>query len=109
MKKSNGTPTLRLVADASKANVTQVSLSVGDVLTIREAARLANRSPDTISNWCRDYGIGRQLKPGVPWRVSGPALRMVLACDLEALEVFRERGFENSVVRPYLRGEGEQR
>jgi hypothetical protein len=83
---------------------TPVPLEDGDTTNIKTAAALANASPDSVARWCRRYGIGHQLEPKTPWRVSLPALRMVIACDTKALEAFRAGDRNSDLVRPYLDG-----
>jgi hypothetical protein len=82
--------------------VEPVTLSVGDVQSITQAMATAGVSGETIRRWCVGYGIGRQWGAGKPWRVSGPALRMILACDHDALEAFRRREFHLPFVAIYL-------
>ena len=48
-----------------------------DLLTVAEAAARAGRSPDTISRWCRERGIGKMY--GGRWRVSIRRLNDLLA------------------------------
>jgi hypothetical protein len=40
--------------------------------------------------WCKEFGIGRQAKPGAPLDISAPALEMVIHGDVAALELLRE-------------------
>ena len=42
----------------------------GDVVTIRQAARILGIVPGTIHRWLNDGFIaGEQLTPGAPWRI----------------------------------------
>lgn len=80
-----------------------VSLNIGDVLTLKEAARIAGGvSTYTIRRWAIRYQIGRQMAFAQAWRISGPALRMVLAADNAALEALRARRYDDELVKPYL-------
>ncbi len=82
--------------------VAPVSISVGDVLSVKAAAEQAGVAETTVTRWASRYGIGRQLAPHTAWRISEPALRMVLAMDREALDAFRARHFDSPAVRKYL-------
>jgi hypothetical protein len=79
-----------------------VPLDAGDTISLKEAAYHAGVSDDTVRRWSNRYGIGRQLSPGTPWRVSLPALQMLLACDEPALEAFRAGDRSGALVRPYI-------
>ena len=79
----------------------------GEGLTLKQAAFLANSSPDTVARWARRFGIGRQVEPGARWLISEPGLRMVLAVDADALEAFRAGDRSSSLVLPYLKQVGE--
>lgn len=90
---------------AARESVAQpVPLGDGETIPIKAAAHVARVSPDTVTRWCRDYGIGRQMRPGTPWRVSVPALQMLLACDDAALDAFRSGNRTAPEVVPYLGG-----
>ena len=52
------------------------------------AAQRAGRTPETIVNWCRVYGIGRQMRPKTPWRVDPVALQYVIDGDAEGLKAY---------------------
>ena len=84
---------------------TPVPIADGETVNIKSAARIANVSPDTVGRWCRVFGIGRQPSPGSIWRVSLPALRMVVACDDTALEAFRAGDRRSELVARYLEQE----
>lgn len=79
-----------------------VPLTGADVVGIKQAARLANTSGDTIRRWCVRYGIGRQVDRGSAWRISAPALRMVINADFVALDALRMQGIDSPLVKPYL-------
>lgn len=85
-----------------ESGVEPVSLTTGDILTLKGAARFARTAETTVARWARRYGIGRQLGPNAPWKISGPGLRMVMAADSVALEAFRARDLTNDRVRQYL-------
>jgi hypothetical protein len=86
-----------------------LSLTGWDVLSLREAARFANVSDATVVRWARRFGIGRQFAPGQPWRISGPGLRMICACDRDALEAFRSLQLDDPQVQTYLLDGGRAR
>lgn len=86
----------------SEGTLTPVSLNIGDVLSLKEAARIAGCDDSTIRRWAMQYGIGRQMAFNQAWRISGPAFRMVLAADSAALEAFRDRRYGDELVKPYL-------
>jgi hypothetical protein len=58
-------------------------------IRLKEAIDYSGRSDRTLRYWCREHGIGRQSSKGAPIEISLPALEMVIAGDLEALEYFR--------------------
>lgn len=60
-------------------------------LTTTEAAQQAGVSPQTIVNWCRDYGIG--TKVGGQWRVDPDELEKVLDGSIHK-ELERRRHYE---------------
>ena len=49
-----------------------------EVIDMAEAVRRTGRSSKTITKYCRDHGIGRQIGSGVPIEISAPALEMVM-------------------------------
>lgn len=61
-----------------------------EVINIKTAAFRASRDKKTIRGWCKEFGIGRQVKPGAPLDISAPALEMVMHGDLVALVLLRE-------------------
>ncbi len=89
------------MAEVGSRHPRPVTLSHGDILSLNDAARLANVSQGTVVRWARRYGIGRQLSAGSQWRISAIALRMVAAADSEALEAFRDGQMESPLVAPY--------
>lgn len=54
-------------------------------ISLTVAARRAGKTPETIANWCRRYGIGKQMGPKMPWRVDPEALACVIEGDAERL------------------------
>ncbi len=60
-----------------------------DIIPLRAAIAQSGKSDRTLRDWCKRYGIGRQMNPGSPLEISGPALEMVLHGDFEALELLR--------------------
>lgn len=92
---------------ATESQTTLVPLTDSTVIGVGAAARIAGVSQSTIIRWSNRYGIGRQIEPGAPWRISAPAVRMVKACDLAALEDYRARRFDSSKLAPYMKGTGQ--
>jgi hypothetical protein len=62
-----------------------------EACTVKIAARIAGVSERTVQNWAMQHQIGRRIAGG-PWRISRPALQMLLDGDKGAL-------------REYLKGE----
>lgn len=60
-----------------------------EVINLKTAVHRARRDEKTVRGWCKEFGIGRQAKPGGPLDISGPALEMVMHGDLMALELLR--------------------
>lgn len=61
-----------------------------EVINMAEAVHRTGRSSKTITKYCRDHGISRQTSPGAPIEISAPALEMVIAGQLDVLELLRE-------------------
>lgn len=61
-----------------------------EVINLKTAAYRANKSPKTIRNWCKAFGIGSQSFSGSPIEISAPGLEMVRRGDLIALELLRD-------------------
>jgi hypothetical protein len=59
----------------------------GEVISIREAMKIAGRSESTIRNWCNQRGIGRRIVGG-KWDISRVALAMLLDSDASALRAY---------------------
>lgn len=79
-----------------------VPLYDGETASLKEAAAVANISTDTARRWCVKYGIGRQPSRGAAWRVSLPALRMVMHGDNAALTALKEGKTSQSNVIAYF-------
>lgn len=86
----------------SSPKITAIPLRDGETATLKRAAAIACVSPETIRRWAIKYGIGKQLDPGATWHISTPALRMVAACDSEALEAFRAGERTSPLVAGYV-------
>lgn len=71
-----------------------------EALTLAEAVEVAGRSASTVRTWCASYHIGRRLAGG-PWKVSRPALLMLLDGDRPALEAYLS-GERGGVVASYF-------
>ncbi|GLR60284.1 hypothetical protein GCM10007919_50120 [Rhizobium indigoferae] len=61
-----------------------------EVINLKTAVHRARRDEKTVRGWYREFGIGRQAKPGAPLDISAPALEMVIHGDVIALELLRE-------------------
>lgn len=74
-----------------------------EAVSVHIAATIAGVKPRTIQHWCCVYRIGRRIANG-PWRVSRPALFMLLDDDMAALRAYR-RGDRTSerVAKYFLR------
>ena len=79
-----------------------VPLPFCDKISVKEAARIAGVSGQTIRRWCEKYGIGKRPSTGfwdrLAYEVSLPGLRMVIAQDWEALEAFRSGDRRSDLV-----------
>lgn len=58
-----------------------------EAIPVHIAARIAGVKPRTMQHWCVVHRIGRRIAIG-PWRVSLPALQMLLDDDREALRLY---------------------
>ncbi|MGE4172603.1 MAG: hypothetical protein AB7F41_09000 [Methylocystis sp.] len=65
--------------------------NASEAIPIHIAAKIAGVKPRTMQHWCVVHRIGRRIANG-PWRVSRPALQMLLDGD-------------NAALRAYLSGE----
>ncbi|WP_455873139.1 hypothetical protein [Rhizobium yanglingense] len=61
-----------------------------EIINLKTAVHRTGRDEKTLRNWCKEFGIGRQAKPGAPMDISAPALEMVIHGDVAALELLRE-------------------
>lgn len=73
-----------------------------EAITVSIAAKIAGVKPRTIQHWCVVHRIGRRIANG-PWRVSRPALQMLLDDDREALRLYRAGDRTSERVRRYFR------
>lgn len=73
-----------------------------EVIGVKQAARHARRSQDTIRRWCRSHKISRQSCSTAPLEISVLALEMVLHSDWAALEDLRAGRREKPNVSRYL-------
>lgn len=81
-----------------------VLMMPSEIITIETAKLLAGKGDDTIRDWCRDDGIGRQAKrgPGSHLQISAPALMMRAEGELETLELFRSGERDHPDVKHFL-------
>lgn len=56
---------------------------------MKQAEDMTGLSAKTIKRWCKELGIGVHSCSSAPWRISAPALMMVLHGDICALELLR--------------------
>lgn len=81
----------------------RVPILKGDSVRLSVASQTFDVPNETLRRWCIRYGIGDQWEAGSAWRVSLPALRMVMDENWSALELLRHGcRAENEHVRPYL-------
>jgi hypothetical protein len=75
-----------------------------EAISLKEAAKLANKSERTLRNWCVGDGIGRRIKDG-NWQISRVALAMVLEDRDDALAAYLSgvRGSYEPVAEVYRR------
>ncbi len=87
-------------------NIKRVPILRGDGVRLSAASEALGVPNETLRRWCIRYGIGDQWEAGSVWRVSLPALRMVIDQNWGALELLRQGcRSENKHVRPYLPSE----
>lgn len=71
-----------------------VPLDPREAMNTKEAAHIAGRTARRMCDWCRDFGLGRQIAGG-PWMISRPLFHL-----------FIERGSAGRrAIRGYLDGE----
>lgn len=85
-----------------KANPRPVPMRAGEIISVKEAARRARFTPETIRGWCLKFGIGRRPGGAADWQISAPALEMVLYGDFEALEKLRNDQRKDPQVELYF-------
>ncbi|CAJ0867489.1 hypothetical protein AMST5_01959 [freshwater sediment metagenome] len=73
-----------------------------EAVTVASAAKKAGVSERTVQNWCVAHRIGRRIAGG-PWRVSSPALLMLLDGDERALRAYRQGDRVSERVLHYFR------
>ncbi len=73
-----------------------------EAIAVNIAARLAGVAPRTIQHWCCVHRIGRRIANG-PWRVSRPALLMLLDGDEAALRAYLAGERDGRVAQYFLR------
>ncbi|MBY3447456.1 hypothetical protein R1521_31050 [Rhizobium brockwellii] len=61
-----------------------------EVINLKLAVYCTGLDEKTIRGWCKQFGIGRQAKPGSPLGISAPALEMVVHGDMVALKLLRD-------------------
>lgn len=80
-----------------------VFMEPDDIINLKRAEVFADRDEKVIRSWCKEFGIGRQVKPGSPIEISLPALHMLLHGDFYALEIFRDGDRDHPAVARHLR------
>jgi hypothetical protein len=75
--------------------------NASEAIPVSIAAKIAGVSVRTIQHWCIVHRIGRRIANG-PWRVSRPALQMLLDGDNAALRAYLS-GERAGRVAAYLR------
>ncbi|MGO8244077.1 hypothetical protein [Rhizobium laguerreae] len=61
-----------------------------EVINLKLAVYCTGLDEKTLRGWCKEFGIGRQAKPGSPLGISAPALEMVVHGDMVALQLLRD-------------------
>lgn len=72
-----------------------------EVIGMKQAEDMTNLSAKTIKRWCKELGIGAHSCSSAPWRISAPALLMVLHGDICALELLRQGNRKHARVARY--------
>lgn len=75
---------------ATRADVWPVFIRKGEEIGMKKAEDMTGLSAKTIKRWCHEYGIGAHSCASAPWRISAPALMMVVHGDIRALELLRQ-------------------
>lgn len=73
-----------------------------EIINLKTAVHRTGRDEKTLRGWCKEFGIGRQAKPGAPLDISAPALEMVVHGDVAALELLREGKRTHPRVKRYF-------
>jgi hypothetical protein len=73
-----------------------------EIINLKTAIHSTGRDGRTLRGWCKEFGIGRQAKPGAPIEISAPALEMIIHGDIVALELLREGNRSHPRVRRYF-------
>ncbi|MER8689367.1 hypothetical protein [Mesorhizobium sp. M1136] len=73
-------------------------------ISVSIAAGRAGVVPETIVRWCKEHGIGKQLRRKAPWRVDPLGLAIVIAGDGETLDAYRRCEWDNPLIIRYLAG-----
>ncbi|MBO6892280.1 MAG: hypothetical protein JJ866_10105 [Roseibium sp.] len=72
-----------------------------EVIGMKQAEDMTDLSAKTIKRWCKEFGIGAHSCSSAPWRISAPALMMVLHGDICALELLRQGNRTHARVARY--------
>lgn len=73
-------------------------------ISVSIAAVRAGVVPETIVRWCKEHGIGKQLRRKAPWRVDALGLSIVIAGDREALDAYQRCEWGHPLIIHYLAG-----
>ncbi|TIL29362.1 hypothetical protein [Mesorhizobium sp.] len=73
-----------------------------ETISVSIAAKRARKTPETVINWCKKYGIGKQLSHRSPWRVDPLGLAIVINGDPDALEAYQRGDLEHPAVGPFV-------
>ncbi|CAN7172130.1 hypothetical protein [Rhizobium leguminosarum] len=103
-KTSNAAPILSgmPIIDSSPGTPWPILMRLDEIINLKTAAHRTGRDDKTLRGWCKEFGIGRQAKPGAPIEISAPALEMVMHGDVAALELLREGNRHHPRVARYF-------
>jgi hypothetical protein len=73
----------------------------GETIGMKQAEDKTGLSAKTIKRWCKEFGIGVHSCSSASWRISAPALLMVLHGDICALELLRSGNRTHARVARY--------
>jgi hypothetical protein len=79
-----------LPGDPGRSDLWPILIRKGEAIGMKQAEDMTGHSAKTIKRWCLELGIGTHSCPSAPWRISAPALMMVLHGDARALELLRQ-------------------